>query len=294
MKYATIVLLLLSVAGCARSDAETVLVVGQPVSAALEAHVQADYATDLEANNFVYGEVEQVDFDVRVTVLDPQGIIVDMFDRSARGAEPIQFESKTAGRFTIRVEGFEDESGSYSIALQRTEPVATEPKERLDQLLSAFVGDSTPGAIVAVFRKGEVVHYQSVGMANLTFGIPFDRDTVSNIGSVSKQFTAFAVVKLAADGLLSLDDDVRKYFPEIPDLGHVVTVRNILNHTSGYREFLNLLLAISSAGMRYCGFSNGNRRYRTSPAVDITTTTRPMPWPPCSSSRSLKRLSRCG
>jgi len=247
MKYATIVLLLLSVAGCARSDAETVLVVGQPVSAALEAHVQADYATDLEANNFVYGEVEQVDFDVRVTVLDPQGIIVDMFDRSARGAEPIQFESKTAGRFTIRVEGFEDESGSYSIALQRTEPVATEPKERLDQLLSAFVGDSTPGAIVAVFRKGEVVHYQSVGMANLTFGIPFDRDTVSNIGSVSKQFTAFAVVKLAADGLLSLDDDVRKYFPEIPDLGHVVTVRNILNHTSGYREFLNLLFM---AGVR--------------------------------------------
>ncbi len=247
MKYATIVLLLLSVTGCARSDAETVLVVGQPVSAMLEVHDQADYATDLEANNFVYGEIDQVDFDVKVTVLDPSGNIVGTFDGSARGAEPIQFESKTAGRFTIRIEGFEDQSGSYSIALERAEPVATDPQERLDQLLSAYVGDSTPGAIVAVIRDGEVVHYQAVGMANLTFDIPFDRQTVSNIGSVSKQFTAFAVVKLAADGLLSLDDDVREYFPEIPDLGHVVTVRNILNHTSGYREFLNLLFM---AGVR--------------------------------------------
>jgi CubicO group peptidase (beta-lactamase class C family) len=213
----------------------------------LEVHDQADYATDLEANNFVYGEIDQVDFDVKVTVLDPSGNIVGTFDGSARGAEPIQFESKTAGRFTIRIEGFEDQSGSYSIALERAEPVATDPQERLDQLLSAYVGDSTPGAIVAVIRDGEVVHYQAVGMANLTFDIPFDRQTVSNIGSVSKQFTAFAVVKLAADGLLSLDDDVREYFPEIPDLGHVVTVRNILNHTSGYREFLNLLFM---AGVR--------------------------------------------
>jgi CubicO group peptidase (beta-lactamase class C family) len=213
----------------------------------LEVHGQADYATDLEANNFVYGEIDQVDFDVKVTVLDPSGNIVGTFDGSARGAEPIQFESKTAGRFTIRIEGFEDQSGSYSIALERAEPVATDPQERLDQLLSAYVGDSTPGAIVAVIRDGEVVHYQAVGMANLTFDIPFDRQTVSNIGSVSKQFTAFAVVKLAADGLLSLDDDVREYFPEIPDLGHVVTVRNILNHTSGYREFLNLLFM---AGVR--------------------------------------------
>jgi len=214
---------------------------GQPVSATLETNGQADYATDLEANNFVYGEVDQIDFDVKVTVLDENGNIVDSFDQSARGAEPIRFETKSAGRFTIRVAGFEEESGSYSIALQRAEPIATNPQERLDQLLSAFVGDGTPGAIVAVIREGEIVHYQAVGMANLTYGIPFDRQTVSNIGSVSKQFTAFAVAKLAADGLLSLDDDVRKYFPEIPDLGHVVTVRNILNHTSGYREFLNLL-----------------------------------------------------
>ena len=241
MKNAAIVLILLSVAGCARSDAETVLMPGQPVSAMLEVQEQADYATDLEANNFVYGEVDQIDFDLKVTVLDPEGNIVDTFDGPARGAERIRFESKMAGRFTIQIEGFEDESGSYSIALHRIEPVATEPKERLDQLLSPYAGDTTPGAIIAVIRGGEVVHHQAVGMANLTFDIPFDRQTVSNIGSVSKQFTALAVTKLAADGLLSLDDDVREHFPEIPDLGHVVTVRQILNHTSGYREFLNLL-----------------------------------------------------
>jgi hypothetical protein len=71
MKNAAIVLIMLCVTGCARSDAETVLVPGQPVSAALESNGQADYATDLEANNFVYGEVDQIDFDVKITVLDP-------------------------------------------------------------------------------------------------------------------------------------------------------------------------------------------------------------------------------
>jgi CubicO group peptidase (beta-lactamase class C family) len=78
-------------------------------------------------------------------------------------------------------------------------------------------------------------------MANLTYGIPFEVDTKSNIGSTSKQFTAFAVMLLVERGELSLDDDVREHIPELPDLGETVTVRNLLTHTSGYREFLNLL-----------------------------------------------------
>jgi CubicO group peptidase (beta-lactamase class C family) len=241
MKNIAIALMLLSIAGCDRSDAETILTPGQTLPGTLENRDRADYAIDLESGYFIYGEVDQIDFDLKVTVQDPDGNIVGTFDGPARGGEPIQFETTTDGRFTILVEGFEDQSGSYDITLHRVEPVATVPEDRLDQLLSAFAGNDTPGAVVAVIRNGQVVHHQAVGMANLTYNIPFERKTVSNIGSVSKQFTAFAVAKLAADGLLSLDDDVREYFPELPDLGHIVTVRQILNHTSGYREFLNLL-----------------------------------------------------
>lgn len=241
MKKAAIVLLLLAIGGCDRSGAESILSPGQSLSGTLEAEGSEEFVVDLDSNSFVYAEVDQLDFDARVTVLDPDGNIVGTYDGPARGAEPIQFETRTDGRFTIRVAGFEDQAGSFSIAVHRAEPVATDPKQRLDQLLSAFAGNDTPGAVVAVIRDGAVVHHQAVGMANLTYDIPFARETVSNIGSVSKQFTAFAVAKLAADGLLSLDDDVRDYFPELPDLGHVVTVRQLLSHTNGYREFLNLL-----------------------------------------------------
>ena len=78
-------------------------------------------------------------------------------------------------------------------------------------------------------------------MANLTHGIPYTTSTLSNIGSVSKQFTAFAILLLEQQGKLSLDDDVRKHIPELPDFGEVVTIRNMLNHTNGFREVYNLM-----------------------------------------------------
>lgn len=241
MRRIWFVLILLAVAGCVRSGAETALSPGQTLPGTLGAEGREEFFVELEANSFVFAEVEQVDFDARVTLLDPGGNIVAAYDGPARGAEPVQFETRSDGRYTLRVEGSEDQSGSFSITLRRVEPLATDPKQRLDQLLSAFSGNDTPGAVVAVIRDGKVVHHQAVGMANLTYDIPFRRETVSNIGSVSKQFTAFAVLNLVASDLLSLDDDVRDYFPELPDLGQVVTVRQLLSHSNGYREFLNLL-----------------------------------------------------
>jgi CubicO group peptidase (beta-lactamase class C family) len=79
-------------------------------------------------------------------------------------------------------------------------------------------------------------------MANLSYGIPFEVGTRSNIGSTSKQFTAFAMMLLAERGEVSLEDDIREHVPELPDLGETITIRHILTHTSGLREFLNLLL----------------------------------------------------
>ncbi len=197
---------------------------------------------ELAAEQFVYAEVDQVDVDVLVNVFDHEGVLVNRFDQSKRGNEPIQFETKKTGLYRLVIEPVaEDANGSVVIELETAEPVATAPEARLDQLLSQFKGDDTPGAIVAVIRGGEIVYLQAVGMANLRHGIPFRRDTVSNIGSVSKQFTAFAVMSLVDAGLVSLDDNVQKYLPELPEFDEIVTVRHLLNHTNGYREFLNLL-----------------------------------------------------
>lgn len=236
------------IAGMAMAqDKNSALTLGREVSATLAADGLAEYVVDLEAGQFVYGELDQRDADFEVTVYDPTGDIAGTFNESQRGTDPVQLEVDLAGTYRFHVAPKDEEPGSFTFSLQRIEPEAIDPGQRLDQLLSAFTGDDVPGGIVAVMHDGKIIHSQAVGMANLTFGIPFDRDTVSNIGSVSKQFTAFAITSLAASGKLSLDDDVRQYFPEIPDLGHTVTVRHLLNHTSGYREFLNL---IAMAGVR--------------------------------------------
>lgn len=79
------------------------------------------------------------------------------------------------------------------------------------------------------------------GLANLDWGIPISTSTVFDIGSVSKQFTASAVVLLHIDGILTLDDDARKWVPELPDYGNQITIRHLLNHTSGIRDYLTLM-----------------------------------------------------
>ena len=78
-------------------------------------------------------------------------------------------------------------------------------------------------------------------MANLAYGIPFEVGTPTNIGSTSKQFTAFAIMLQAERGTLSLDDDIRTHLPELPEFDETITVRHLITHTSGLREFLNLL-----------------------------------------------------
>jgi CubicO group peptidase (beta-lactamase class C family) len=93
-----------------------------------------------------------------------------------------------------------------------------------------------------VWRDGRTIYSNTWGMANLAYDLPFERDTRTNIGSTSKQFTAFAIMLQAERGLLSLDDDIRTHVPELPEFDEVVTVRHIITHTSGLREFLNLLV----------------------------------------------------
>ena len=124
---------------------------------------------------------------------------------------------------------------------------ATARGERVDRLLAAYSGEDAPGAAVAVVRNGEIAFQRAYGMANLTHGIPYTVETVTNIGSSSKQFTAFAIRLLEVRGMLSINDDVRSYIPELPDFRETVTLRHLLTHTSGYREVVN---ALSVGGWR--------------------------------------------
>ena len=104
-----------------------------------------------------------------------------------------------------------------------------------------------PGAVVGLVRDGELIAAHAVGQADLSFGVPFTLETQTNIGSTGKQFTGYALALLQERGQLSLDDDIRDYFPQLPDFGETVTLRHLATHTSGYREFLN---ALALAGVR--------------------------------------------
>lgn len=220
----------------------TALEVARPVAATLATGEPDTYTLQLDGDAFVFGAADQLTVDVVVTVFDEAGEQIGRFDEPARGPELFSFTTKTAGEYRIEVAPFEDQAGDYEINIRLAEPVATDPARRIDQLMVAYDDPHTPGGVVGVVQGGELIFAKAYGSANLTHAIPFEVDTRTNIGSTSKQFTAYGVLLLAQRGKLDLDDDVRDYIPELPDLGKTVTLRHLLTHTSGYREFLNTVL----------------------------------------------------
>ena len=110
---------------------------------------------------------------------------------------------------------------------------------QVDKLFSRWT-TSTPGCAAGADVKGQPVVRAAYGMADLEHDVPIALDTIFEVGSVSKQFTAAAVLLLARDGKLSLDDKVRKYIPEVPDVAADITIRQMLNHTAGLRDWGSL------------------------------------------------------
>ncbi|MBL8555857.1 MAG: beta-lactamase family protein [Phenylobacterium sp.] len=101
----------------------------------------------------------------------------------------------------------------------------------------ARFGADDPGCAVGVERTGQAPVLRGFGSADLEHGVAITPDTIFEAGSVSKQFTAAAILLLAADGKLALSDDIRKYLPEMPDYGRPITVDMLLSHTSGLRDW---------------------------------------------------------
>ncbi len=107
---------------------------------------------------------------------------------------------------------------------------------KIDPIFERFNRPDSPGCSVAVAKDGKTLFVKGYGMANLEYSVPMTPATVSETGSVAKQFVAAAIVLLASQGKLSLDDDIRKFLPEVPDFGTKITIRNLITHTSGLRD----------------------------------------------------------
>jgi CubicO group peptidase (beta-lactamase class C family) len=118
----------------------------------------------------------------------------------------------------------------------------------VDELFSRFTRDSSPGLAVAFVKDGRTVFTRGYGLADLEHRIPITPSTVFDVASVSKQFTGLAIAMLVEQGRVKLDDDVRRYIPEFPDVGHTITINHLLHHTSGLRDWPGTLAV---AGWRF-------------------------------------------
>ncbi len=221
------------------ASAQTALRLNEPVGGDLAGDRVAHYVVDADSNSFVAGIVDQQSVDVVVTIHGPGGTTFGPFDGPGRGPEPFHFIAASSGRYTVDVAPFKGATGHYVVSLKRLEPVAATPQKRVDQLMWALDRNDGPGVIVAVAKDGEIIYSHAYGMADLTHSIPLDEQTISNIGSISKQFTALGILLLQKQGLLSIDDPVSKYIPGLPAFADSVRIRNLLTHTSGFREVFN-------------------------------------------------------
>lgn len=126
--------------------------------------------------------------------------------------------------------------GQQNVAA-KTQPSDDELAKKVDAFLSQWDKNDMPGCAVGVVKDGRLVYKRGFGMANLDYDVPNTPSTRFNLASVSKPFTAFSIALLAQQGKLSLDDDIRKYVPEIPKYDETVTIRHLIHHTSGIREY---------------------------------------------------------
>lgn len=121
------------------------------------------------------------------------------------------------------------------------QPLPDSTRLAINRVFAQWTASDGPGCAAGISRDGAVIYQNGFGMANLETLTPITPASIFHVASVSKQFTAAAIMLLAADGTLSLDDDIRKHLPEVPDYGHRITIRHLLTHTSGLRDQWDLL-----------------------------------------------------
>ncbi|MFF5384180.1 serine hydrolase domain-containing protein [Pedobacter suwonensis] len=110
----------------------------------------------------------------------------------------------------------------------------------LDSILLAKFNSGTPGVAVLVAKKGKIEYRKAFGLASLELSVGMRPEMLFNLGSITKQFTAVAVLQLMESGKLSLQDSIQKYIPKFPQKGYKITIENLLTHTSGIRDYMQM------------------------------------------------------
>lgn len=124
---------------------------------------------------------------------------------------------------------------------------AADPNGAIDALFGQWNKPNSPGCVAGVMQNGKVVHQKGYGMANLEHDVPITSQTAFYLGSTSKEFTGLSILMLVAQGRMKFEDSIRKYLPNLPEYMQPVTVRHLLEHTSGIRDYHGLWTLMSPA-----------------------------------------------
>ena len=227
------------------------LVKGKLTSSAITPAEKHQYNINLKKDQFAFFKLMQKGVDLKITTYDSEGERIEDFDspNGKNAPELFTLTSSKKGIYVIEVSPLDTEepSGKYELILEIIKPKAISPNEQVDEIFASWDNNETPGAAVAIVKDGSIIYKKGYGLANLEYDIPISPSSIFHIASVSKQFTVFSILLLEKQGKLSLDDDIRKHIPEVPDFGKTITLRHLATHTSGLRDQWNLL---SMAGWR--------------------------------------------
>jgi len=221
------------------------LVLNKTISSEFLLAEKHQYKVKLDKDQFAFFKVMQKGVDLKIVSYNNKSEKMDEFDspNGKFGPELFTITSSYKGEYIIEIFPLDEKEpqGKYEVSVVSIKQKAVSPNEQVDELFTAWSSNDTPGVAVAVVKDGSILYKKGYGMSNLEYDIPITPSSIFHIASISKQFTVFSILLLEKEGKLNLDDDIRKYIPEVPDFGKTITLRHLASHTSGLRDQWSLL-----------------------------------------------------
>ena len=132
-----------------------------------------------------------------------------------------------------------------------------EQLKKVDSIVASKVNKGDPGIMVGIVKNGKIIYEKYRGLANIEHQVKIGKKTRSNIASTSKQFTALMILQLSLEHKLSLEDDLRKYLPNLyPKVKELIKIRHLINHTSGIRDYVELMSLQNNIWWKQVGLDN--------------------------------------
>jgi CubicO group peptidase (beta-lactamase class C family) len=239
-KKCSLSIFLLSVTVAIAQQPVEILTLNNSQTVYLEAGQIFKYNLNLKKGQFASVKILQRSVGIGYAVYAPNDSLINYDDLNALyQTEIVTIYASRSGNY--RLEVFWDygkpQSGEYSIVWDKLETSGKTAPLRAEQLMKSWYRPDEPGAAVAVVKDGKVIFKSTIGLANMEYDIPIKNNSSFELASCSKQFTGFAIAMLVDKEMISLQDDIRKYLPELPDFGQVITIENLIYHTSGLRNW---------------------------------------------------------